>query len=95
VQLNYRYPDVDLIDLDRRFGREFMGRIHIHSALFEINKIASLRPHVLDLGPYAHHHTEALERHCLHERMGVSCDKMKGDLARLEAECSEVGRDAS
>jgi hypothetical protein len=56
-----RYVDVDLFDLDRRFGREFMERIHVHSALFEINKIASLRPHVLDLGRYAHHHTAALE----------------------------------
>jgi hypothetical protein len=62
VRLNHRYPDVDLFDLDRRFGREFMERVHVHSALFEINKIAGLRPHVLDLGPYAHHHTEALER---------------------------------
>lgn len=58
----YWYPGVDLLDLDRRFGRDFMERVHVHSALFEINKIASLRPAVLDLGPYARHHTEALER---------------------------------
>lgn len=56
------YPDVDLLDLDRRYGRDFMERVHVHSALFEINKIASLRPGVLDLGPYSKHHTEALER---------------------------------
>jgi len=58
----YWYPGVDLEDLDRRFGRDFMERVHVHAALFEINKIASLRPAVLDLGPYARHHTEALER---------------------------------
>lgn len=56
------YPDVDLLDLDRRYGRDFMERAHVHTALFEINKIASLRPSAVDLGPYAHHHTEALER---------------------------------
>lgn len=55
------YPDIDLLDLDRRFGREFMERVHVHTALFEVNKIASLRPGALDLGPYAKHHTEALE----------------------------------
>lgn len=58
----YWYPDVDLLDLDRRYGRDFMERVHVHSALFEINKIASLRPDTLDLGPYSNHHTEALER---------------------------------
>lgn len=58
----YWYPDLDLFELDRRYGRDFMERVHVHSALFEINKLASFRPHVLDLGPYARHHTEALER---------------------------------
>lgn len=58
----YWYLDVDLVDLDRRYGREFMERVHVHTALFELNKVASLRPHVIDLGPYARHHTEALER---------------------------------
>lgn len=59
---SYWYPDVDLLELDRRYGRDFMERVHVHSALFELNKIASLRPRLLDLGPYAHHHTRALER---------------------------------
>lgn len=58
----YWYPDVDLLGLDQRYGRDFMERIHVHTALFEVNKIASLRPRTLDLGPYAHHHTRALER---------------------------------
>ncbi len=59
---SYWYPDVDLLELDQRYGRDFMERVHVHSALFEINKIASLRPKLLDLGPYAHHHTRALEQ---------------------------------
>lgn len=57
----YWYPDIDLDALDRRYGRDFMERVHVHSALFELNKLASLRPRVLDLGPYARHHTRALE----------------------------------
>ncbi len=58
----YWYPDVDLLGLDQRYGRDFMERVHVHTALFEVNKIASLRPRTLDLGPYARHHTQALER---------------------------------
>ena len=58
----YWYPEIDLLDLDRRYGRDFMERVHVHSALFELLKLASLRPDVLDLGPYSHHHTAGLER---------------------------------
>lgn len=58
----YWYPDTDLIDLERRFGRLFVERLFVHAALFEGNKIASLRPRTVNLGPYAHHHTEALEK---------------------------------
>lgn len=57
----YWYPDIDLLALDARYGREAMERIHVHSALFEINKLVSYRPHALDLGPYARHHTAELE----------------------------------
>lgn len=56
------YPDVDLRGLERRFGHDFAERLFLHVALFEVNKIASFRPALLDLGPFAHHHTEALER---------------------------------
>ena len=31
----YRYPDVDLIGLEQRFGRENMERIYFHIAAFE------------------------------------------------------------
>jgi UDP-N-acetyl-alpha-D-muramoyl-L-alanyl-L-glutamate epimerase len=58
----YWYPDISLLDLDRRYGRDFMERVHVHTALFEINKIASFRPRVIDLGQYSKYHTEALER---------------------------------
>jgi hypothetical protein len=56
------YPDVDLRSLDRRFGRRFMERVHLHTALFEGMKLTSLRPSEIDLGPYRALHTEALER---------------------------------
>jgi hypothetical protein len=58
----YWYPGTDLLDLSIRFGRGFVERLFVHAALFEANKLASLRPSAIDLGPYAHHHTEALER---------------------------------
>jgi len=60
-QTVYWYPDSDLLQLERRFGRAFMERLFVHAALFEINKIASLRPQIVDLGPYAAYHTVALE----------------------------------
>ena len=56
------YPTIDLEALDRRLGRDFMERVHLHTALFEANKLVSLRPDRLDLGPYTRHHTAALER---------------------------------
>lgn len=57
----YWYPDTDLISLERRFGHDLLERLFVHTALFEINKIVSLRPQTLDLGAYARYHTEALE----------------------------------
>lgn len=57
----YWYPDTNLLGLERRFGKDFIERLFVHTALFEINKIASLRPRILDLGAYGHHHTTALE----------------------------------
>lgn len=60
-QTVYWYPDVDLQRLEARFGTDFVERLFVHAALFEINKLASLRPQILDLGPYVRHHTAALE----------------------------------
>lgn len=59
---SYWYPDVDLDALDARFGRSWMERVHVHTALFEAAKISSLRADEVDLGPYAAHATEALAR---------------------------------
>lgn len=56
------YPGVDLLGLEARHGRDFMERLYVHAALFDMNKVVSLRPRRLDLGPYARHHTRALER---------------------------------
>lgn len=58
----YWYPTVDLRALDARYGERAMERIHLHSALFEANKLVSLRPDTIDLGPWARHHTAALEQ---------------------------------
>ncbi|MEZ4302390.1 MAG: hypothetical protein R3B70_46110 [Polyangiaceae bacterium] len=57
----YWYPDTDLKGLEQRFGRESLERLLVHAALFEMNKLASLRPTSLDLGPYRKYHTRALE----------------------------------
>lgn len=57
----YWYLDVDLDDLTRRFGADLVERLFVHAALFEAGKIASLRPTAIDLGPYARHHSAALE----------------------------------
>jgi hypothetical protein len=59
---SYWYDDADLFDLDeRRYGAAFMRKVYFHIAAFEVNKIVSLRPDVLDLGPFADLHTPAFE----------------------------------
>jgi len=57
----YRYPDVDLIGLERRFGRENMERIYFHIAAFEAMPLASLQPEVFDVGPFARFYTSRFE----------------------------------
>jgi hypothetical protein len=58
----YRYGDVDFEALERRYGHALLERIYFHIAAFEVNKLASLAPRTLDLGPFAHLHTEAFAR---------------------------------
>ncbi len=58
----YWYPETDLLELEQRFGREMVERLFLHVALFEINKIASLRPESIHLGRYAGYLTEGLAR---------------------------------
>jgi len=50
------YADVDLRDAPT----DVIDRLAVHIALFQLNAVASLRPDVIDLGPYAHHLTPAL-----------------------------------
>lgn len=57
----YWYPDIDLNALDAKYGRSVMERIHVHSALFEMNKFVSFRPQILDLGEFSAHHTAELQ----------------------------------
>lgn len=56
----YWYGDVDLVDLEGRFGTEMLARLATHVAAFEINKVASLRPDHVDLGPLQVYVTPAL-----------------------------------
>ncbi len=55
------YQDVDLLELEERFGRDALERIYFHIAAFEANKLCSLRPARFDLGPFARFHTRAFE----------------------------------
>lgn len=49
----YWYGDVDFAALDARYGTAFMDKVVFHIAAFEINKLASLYPEIIDWGPYA------------------------------------------
>jgi hypothetical protein len=49
----YWYDDVDFVDLEARYGEEFMRSVYFHLLAFEANKAASLAPSEFDAGPYA------------------------------------------
>ena len=55
----YWYADADLPALEARYGREAMERIYFHITAFEANKLISLRPERLDLGPFTRFHSRA------------------------------------
>ena len=57
----YRYPDVDLIGLEQRFGPDNMERVYFHMAAFEAMPLASLQPEVFDLGLLARFYTSGFE----------------------------------
>ncbi len=59
---SYWYGDVDLEALEQRYGAEAMRKLYFHIAAFEVNKLGSLQPDILDLGPFADLHTPAFER---------------------------------
>lgn len=54
----YWYDSVNFFELEARFGEAFMRRIYFHLLAFEANKAASLKPAVLDLGPYQDLYTD-------------------------------------
>src|SRR5690348_14197254 len=54
------YEDIDLHALARTHGDELLERLAVHIALFQLNAVASLRPDIIDLGPWATHLTPEL-----------------------------------
>jgi hypothetical protein len=53
------YEDVDLDALAARHGAELLDRIAFHVAMFQLNAVVSLRPDVIELGPWARFATPA------------------------------------
>jgi hypothetical protein len=47
------YQDLDLDAVARAHGDELVDRLAFHVAMFQINTVCSLRPEVIELGPYA------------------------------------------
>ncbi|RMH20544.1 MAG: hypothetical protein D6696_07910 [Acidobacteria bacterium] len=60
-QTTFWYEDADLYALEARFGQQALERIYFHVALFDVNKLCSLAPAAIDLGPFAPYHTAAFE----------------------------------
>ncbi len=56
-----KYDSVSFFELETRFSFEFMEHIYFHIAAFEINKLASLKPDVLELGPFSKFYTPEIE----------------------------------
>ncbi|MFW6870458.1 hypothetical protein ACOACQ_23975 [Nocardioides sp. CPCC 206347] len=54
---SYWYEDVDLVDLERRYGPDTLDRVCFHLAAFTANTLVSLRPAHFDAGPYQRHCT--------------------------------------
>jgi hypothetical protein len=52
------YQDLDLDALARQHGDELLDRLSFHIAMFQINAVCSLKPDVIELGPYARFATE-------------------------------------
>lgn len=55
----YWYDTVDFNDLEARYGAAFLRKVYFYLLAFEANKAASLKPDVLDLGPYADLYSDA------------------------------------
>ena len=59
--LSYWY-DFDLEPLDGIYGSDFMEKVYTHCAAFSIFHLCSLKPDLLDWGPYSRWHTAEFER---------------------------------
>jgi hypothetical protein len=69
----YWYQDVDLLELEARYGQAFMHKVYFHILTFEASKLVSLYPQVFDLGEFAPLHTpefESLWRTIIHKVWG-------------------------
>jgi hypothetical protein len=55
----YWYDDVDFLELEAQHGDRFMRGVYFHLLAFEANKVASLAPTEIDVGPYADLLTDA------------------------------------
>lgn len=58
----YWYNDVDLLELEARYGQTFMHKVYFHILALEASKLVSLCPDQFDLGEFAHFHTPEFER---------------------------------
>jgi hypothetical protein len=58
---SYWYNDVDLLELEYRFGADYMEKIYFHIIAFEANKLTSLKPDTFDLGPFNRYNTPEFE----------------------------------
>lgn len=58
---SYWYGDVDFIRLEEIYGSDFLEKVYFHIMAFEANKLGSLCPARIDLGPFARFHTKPFE----------------------------------
>ncbi len=48
----FRYPSLDLPELERRFGDRLVRSLYFHAIAFDLNRLVSLRPDAVDFGPF-------------------------------------------
>ncbi len=58
----YWYGDVDLLELEGRYGQALMNKIYFHTLAFEAMKLVNLAPAAVDLGDFACFYTPEFER---------------------------------
>ncbi len=58
----YWYHDVDLLELETRYGQTFMRKVYFHILALEASKLVSLHPLQFDLGEFARFHTPEFEQ---------------------------------